>query len=197
MIIVGVFILAVPFALITTTIRVAVSEKALYDYSVRNYGAERASGVPESELIRANGQMRDYLVSSVGGPIAIRVTDNRGAKIPLLSAKETVHVANIRSLVQLAFKVQVISVALVLTLAVVMIALWPMRILATASLWGGLLTVAVVAAAGVLTMMNFSTAWTLFHRMAFRNNLWELNPMTDHFIQMYPVTFWQDSGRTW
>jgi len=192
MIIVGVFVLAIPIALITTTVRVAVSEKALYDYSVRNYGAERASGIPESALIGANGQIRDYLVSPVTGPLAITLANDRASTTPLFSAKETAHMADVRSLVQLAFKVQVISVALMLTLAVAMIVLWPTRVLAAASLRGGLLTAGVIAAGGALAMTGFSGAWSLFHQIAFTNNLWELNPLTDHLIQMYPEAFWQD-----
>src|SRR5258708_22568225 len=94
MIVVGLFVLAVPIALITTTIRVAVSERAFYDYAVQDYGAQQTSGIPASGLTRANGQVRDYLVSPNAGPIAITVTDDAGVSGPLFNARETVHLTD-------------------------------------------------------------------------------------------------------
>jgi integral membrane protein (TIGR01906 family) len=192
MIVVGLFVLAVPIALITTTIRVAVSEKAFYDYGVQDYGAQQTSGIPISELTRANGQVRDYLVSPDAGPLAVTVTDNAGVNSPLFNARETVHMADVRSLVQLMFKIQLLSVAIALTLAAAMVILWPTRVLAAAALWGGLLTTAVIGIVGAVALSGFNAAWTQFHELAFANSFWQLNPLTDHLIQMYPDQFWQD-----
>jgi hypothetical protein len=74
---IGAFILAIPLALITTNIRVAISEKPVYDYAVRHDGAEEASGIPESELLRANGQIHDYLIH---GGLALSITVLDGAR---------------------------------------------------------------------------------------------------------------------
>jgi len=191
-IVIGIFVLALPIALIITTLRVVISEQAVYDYAVRNYGAERASGIPESELISANGEIRNYLANPDTPPLAPQVTDNSGKTISLFSAKEISHMADVRSLVQLMFKVQMVTMALVLTLAVVMIMLWPTRVLAAATLWGGLVMTTVLAMVGALAMTGFDSAWSQFHQLAFTNDLWQLNPMTDHLIQMYPEAYWQD-----
>ena len=147
-VVIGIFVLALPIALITTTLRVVISEQAVYDYAVRDYGAERASGIPESELIQANEEIRNYLARLGPGPLAPQVTDNAGETVSLFTAKEISHMADVRSLVQLMFKVQMISVAIVLTLAVVLIMLWPARVLAAATLWAGLLMTSVLAMVG-------------------------------------------------
>ncbi len=193
MIIVGVFILAVPVALITTTVRVVISEKAVYDYAVRDYGAQQTSGITMSELLRANGQIRNYLVTPDAGPLSISVTDNTGKRASLFNAKETVHMADVRSLVQLMFKIQLLSVALVLVLAAAIVVLWPARVLAAATLWGGLVTMAAIGFVGALAITGFDSAWTQFHQIVFTNASWQLNPLTDHLIQMYPEQFWQDA----
>lgn len=193
MLLIGAFILLIPVALVTTTIRVAVSEPAVYDYGVRNYGAERASGIPESELLQANQQISHYLVDPGAGPLAPRVTNNAGEVQSLFNAKETAHMADVRSLVQVMFKVQILAVAMALALAVVMVALWPVRALAAAALYGSLLTLAVLGLTGIAAMTGFDAAWSQFHGIAFTNDLWELNPRTDHLIQMYPEAFWQDA----
>lgn len=189
-ILVAALILALPVALITTTIRVAISEQALYDYSVRQYDADRASGIRESELIRANGGIRDYLVHDEPGLLAPQVTDASGETVPLFNAKETVHMADVRDLVQMMFTVQVVAIALVLTLAVVMTVLWPARVLAAGMLYGSLVTGAVLGAAGILAITGFDAAWSNFHEVAFTNDFWSLDPRTDHLIQMYPEEFW-------
>jgi integral membrane protein (TIGR01906 family) len=188
--VIGLFIIAVPVALITTTIRVAISEQSVYDYSVRHYDAERTTGVPESELIRANGEIRDY-VNGGDAPLSITVTNLGGEQERLFTPRETAHMADVRDLVGAMFTVQVAAVAIVLTLAVVMIALWPPRALVAASLYGGVLTALVLGSVGVLAVSGFDSAWSQFHGIAFSNDLWKLDPDTDHLIQMYPEAFWQ------
>lgn len=185
------FILTVPVALITTNIRAAVSEQAVYDYSVRNYGAAEASGIPESELLRANAQLRHYLTARDPGPLAIRVRDDGGQTVPLFNARETAHMSDVRDLVRAVFGVQVLAVALALTLAVAMLALWPPRALAAACLYAALLTAAIIGAAGFLAVTGFDAAWTRFHTLFFQNDLWQLDPNSDHLIQMFPEPFWQ------
>jgi integral membrane protein (TIGR01906 family) len=191
-IVIGIFVLALPIALVTTVIRVTISEQAVYDYGVRNYNAERTTGIPESELIRANGDIRDYLVRDKTPPLAPQVTNSDGERVSLFNAKEISHMADVRSLVQFMFTVQMIALAIALALIVVMIVLWPTRVFAAASLWAGIVMTSGLAVVGALAVTGFDAAWSQFHQIAFTNDLWQLNPRTDHLIQMYPEAFWQD-----
>ncbi len=190
--IIALFILAIPVALITTNIRIAVSEQRVYDYSVRNHGAAVASGIPEAELLRANGEIKHFLTSEDPGPLAIKVRNSPGVSGPLFSAKETAHMADVRDLVQALFQVQIIALAAVLTLAVMMLVIWPPRALAMAALCGALLTGGILGAAAVVAASGFDSAWSQFHVLAFSNDFWQLDPNTDHLIQMFPETFWQE-----
>jgi integral membrane protein (TIGR01906 family) len=185
-----VFVLAIPVALVTTTIRAVISETALYDYSVREFDAEIVSGIPEAELIRANGEIRGYLAGDSGGSLAISVTDSTGEEGALFNAREVAHMRDVRDLVQVMFTVQMLSVVLVLSLSVVMVALWPVRVLAAGLLYGAFLTGALFAVVGVLALSGFDSAWSQFHGIAFTNDLWQLDPDTDHLIQMFPEEFW-------
>ena len=45
---------------------------------------------------------------------------------------------------------------------------------------------------GAFAVTGFDSAWTRFHEIAFSNDLWLLDPDTDHLIQMFPEPFWQD-----
>jgi integral membrane protein (TIGR01906 family) len=187
---VGALILTLPVALITTTVRAFISEQAVYEYSVRAHDAERVSGIDEDELIAANEEIRDYLVQDDPPPLAPVVHDERGEEAPLFSAKETAHMVDVRNLVQTTFTVQLLSVAMVLGVAVVLAALWPVRVLAAGALYGAVLTGALIGATALLGMTGFDGAWSNFHGIAFTNDLWQLDPDTDHLIQMYPEAFW-------
>lgn len=186
----AILVLAIPVALVTTTIRVVISEQAVYDHSVRKYDAMAASGIPEDELIRANGEIRDYLMQPDPGPLSIEVTNRIGETGPLFSAKETVHMADVRDLVQAMFVVQMASVVLALIIAVLMAVMWPPRALAAALLYGSMLTLAVIGTAAALAFTGFDSAWSEFHGIAFSNDLWQLDPDEDHLIQMFPEDFW-------
>ena len=189
--VIGLFILAIPVALITTNIRVATSEQRVYDHAVRSYDADEASGIPEPELLRANGEIKRYLTSGGDGPLEITVLNSEGEIEPLFNPEETTHMADVKGLVRMVFTVQVASVFFVLTLAI-MLAIWSPRSLARGVLEGALLTGGVLLAAGVVAASGFDAAWTEFHQLAFTNDFWELNPRTDHLIQMFPEAFWQE-----
>jgi integral membrane protein (TIGR01906 family) len=189
---IALFVLSIPVALIATNIRVAVSEQRVYDYSVKTYDASAISGIPESELLRANDKIHRYLTAQDPPPLAVEVTNRRGVNGPLFTAKETAHMADVRDLVQTLFTVQVISTAVVLTLAVLLLVLATPRVLAMAALGGAMLTGGALALAGITIASGFDSAWTEFHVLAFSNDLWALDPSRDHLIQMYPEAFWRD-----
>jgi integral membrane protein (TIGR01906 family) len=41
-------------------------------------------------------------------------------------------------------------------------------------------------------LTGFEAAWDRFHRIAFRNDLWQLDPERDRLLQMFPEPFWED-----
>ncbi|MEE8347562.1 MAG: TIGR01906 family membrane protein [Dehalococcoidia bacterium] len=187
-----ILVLAIPVALVATNIRFAVSDVRVYDYSVREYNAAAAADIPESELISANRDLRSYLTSGDAGPLHIVVTNAGGEKEDLFSARETAHMADVRDLVQGLFTVQMLAVALTLSLVVVLLATAPVRVLARALLYGSIFTVALAGATGAIASMGFDNAWRQFHFLAFTNDLWKLSPANDHLIQMFPRDFWLD-----
>jgi len=189
---IGALILAVPLVLITTNIRIAISEQPVYDYAVKHYGAEGASGIPESELLAANDQIHDYLVHSRSGALSISVLDQRGDVVPLFNVTETAHMADVRDLVGVLFAVQALALGALVALAVVMLVMWPPRALAAAALYGSVLVAGILALASLVSLAGFDAAWSQFHVIAFANDFWELDPDTDHLIQMYPEAFWFD-----
>jgi integral membrane protein (TIGR01906 family) len=185
-------VLLIPLTLITTNVRVAISEQGVYDYAVRHYGAEEASGIPEQELLRANEEIHAYLIDRPEGPLSIAVKNHEGQSEALFNAREIAHMEDVRDLVGFVFTVQVFAGAALLVAAAAMLVLWPLRALAMAALYGSLLTVGILGLASLVALAGFDAAWSQFHGIAFRNDFWELDPARDHLIQMFPEAFWFD-----
>ena len=129
---IGLFILAIPIALITTNVRFAASEHRVYDYSIREYDAASVSGIPQEELLRANRELVRYFQAEAPGPLRIEVHDRAGRTVSLFNARETAHLADVRDLFQFLFTVQTFLVALTLVLSVVLLSVCSVRVLARA-----------------------------------------------------------------
>ena len=187
------FIIALPVALITTTIRVAVNEPRLYEYATDHYNTPATTGIERSELLRASGELRDYFNN---GEAAIFVRVQRdGGPISLFNPRETAHLQDVKALMQGSFRVQEAAVLFVLAY-IVFVFVWAkegsVRSLARQILMSGLVTLVAVGALGIVAISGFDGAWEQFHFIAFDNDFWKLNPSRDHLIQMFPEAFWQD-----
>ena len=185
-------VMAVPLTLVTTNIRFAASEVRVYDYSVREYDATATTRVPQDELRRANRELVTYFRAEDPAPLRIVVTNVDGEEDQLFNARETAHLGDVRDLFQGLFTVQMLSVALTLVLVVTLFASAPLKVLARALATGAAFTLALVGASAVLAYAGFDEVWRQFHFLAFTNDLWELDPKTDHLIQMFPQDFWFD-----
>lgn len=187
------FIVALPVALVTTSVRVVINAPQLYEYATDHYNTTETTGIERSELLRASGELRDYF-NNGEDTIFVRVQRD-GGPISLFNPRETAHLRDVKNLMQLTFRVQEATVLFVLAY-VVLVFVWAkegsFRSLAKQILTSGLVTLVVVGALGVVAVSGFEAAFNQFHVIAFDNDLWKLNPARDHLIQMFPEAFWQD-----
>jgi integral membrane protein (TIGR01906 family) len=187
------FIVAVPVALITTNIRFAVNQPRVYRYAIDDFGGVRATGIDRDQLLRGSGELRDYFNSS-DAPLSIQVEVN-GREQSLFNARETTHLADVKDRFQLVNRAQELSfVYIVVFLAAAVV--WSRSVspgsLALYVSAGCSICLALMAAAGILGLAGFDSAWEDFHRLIFTNDFWQLNPATDHLIQMFPPAFWEN-----
>jgi integral membrane protein (TIGR01906 family) len=188
------FIIALPIALITTNVRIAVNEPRVYQYAIDEYDAPATTGIARPELLRASGELRAYFNRGGDDPIFVRVQKD-GEPVSLFNRRETAHLQDVRTLFRASFRVQEASVVFVLAY-VVLVFIWAregsLRALATHVLLSGVLSVVVIGAVGAVAVAGFDAAFEQFHRIAFDNDFWRLDPATDHLIQMFPEAFWED-----
>jgi integral membrane protein (TIGR01906 family) len=188
------FVLSIPLLLITSNVRWAANEPRLYEYSFDHYDAAARTGIARRELDFAARDLIRYF-NDDRSTIQTLVTQD-GQPVPLYNERETSHLRDVKDLFRTVFRAQEASLAFVL-LYVVGVFVWareaPLRLLARTVLGASILTFALLGLAAVGALMNFDALWTRFHLLAFTNDLWQLNPETDHLIQMFPEGFWQDA----
>ena len=56
----------------------------------------------------------------------------------------------------------------------------------------GLTSIIVIILFLILVSINFTSSFTIFHRILFTNDLWQLNPETDNLIVMFPEGLFLD-----
>lgn len=180
--------------LFTSSVRYAAGELRLYHYAFDRYDAEARTGIARSELDRAARELVAYFKSDEP-VVSIRVQHN-GREVSLFNQRETAHLADVKDLFQMTFRVQEVALAYVL-LYVVAAFVWAREVsarsLSRLFLAGAGLTLAAIALVGLAALASFDALWEQFHVVIFPNDLWRLNPRTDHLIQMFPERFWLDA----
>lgn len=189
----AVFILALPVALITSTVRVLFGARPLYLHAVDAYDAPTVTGIPRSELVRGVDDLRAYLFDD-RDRLSLQVTNAAGQTEPLFNEREVQHMRDVKTLVQGFFTAQAVSLLLLAAYAA------PRLILQRRAgarhlcrlIWYAMLGVLAVGALfGITAVLSFEWLFTRFHLISFSNNLWLLDPRTDHLLQLFPDPFWR------
>lgn len=187
------FVISIPAALVTTTIRYLANEPRVYRYAVDDFGAVAASGIERGELLRANKELIEYFRSDQE-TVSIRV-ERQGREVDLFNAREAAHLEDVKRRFQLVSRVQEFSLLYVIAF-LALVVLWARevsgRTLAVLVALGNVLTLAGIGVLGGISLSGFNESWERFHTLLFSNEFWRLDPRTDHLIQMFPVPFWQD-----
>ena len=188
------FVVFIPVLLVTSNIRYLVGDVSFYERGLRDYDAEQVTSVPLYELDRAAGEIVSYFEND-SDELRIVVSE-RDREVPLFNEQEVSHMRDVKSLIRFMFRLNEISLAYVI-LYIGGSVLWArersIRQLAFEALGGIGVGLAILVSLGVFALTGFDRFWTTFHRIAFPNGLWQLDPDTDRLIQMFPEPFWQEA----
>jgi len=188
------FVVAIPLLLVTSNVRFFAGEVRFYERGFREFNAGEATGLPLEELDRAAREIINYFENDTG-TLRILVA-HEGQEESLFNSRETQHMKDVKQVMRIVYRINEITLAYVLAY-IVGVYIWagerPLRSLARLSLLGVALGVVVIGAIGAFVVAGFDQAWTTFHELLFRNDLWQLNPDTDRLIQMFPEPFWEET----
>jgi integral membrane protein (TIGR01906 family) len=179
--------------LVTTNVRVATSSIALYNLLFDRYNVSEGTGILADDLPDVGRQFRDYFGNDEE---LLQVNAHVfGVEQPLLSNKEVIHMADVKQVIKLTFRLQEGAGIFLLAMMLGAVAVYRQRSVWEISgwvQWGALITILFVLVVGFISLVAFGPLFTAFHRLAFTNDFWLLDPRTDYLIKLFPFGFWRD-----
>lgn len=188
-----VFILCIPFFLLTGFLAVAINSQWLYQHSFNTYGVEETTGIEKAELEKAASQIIRYFNSSEEYLSVTVIKDS--VDFVLFNEKEVAHMKDVKSLVRLDYYVLLgtgLFILLYIALNIYYRRRESVRPLLTSLFRGSSITIGLILILGIMAVADFNVFFTAFHKISFANDFWLLDPNTDYLIMMFPGGFWYD-----
>ena len=188
------FVVALPLFLILGSVLEVAGDRDFYLREFAKYDVGRVTGLDQAQL----AAVADAFISYLRDPAArldVEVTIG-GVRRPLFNEKEIHHMDDVQKLFALVRQARMVAGAVLLVLPLVGLWLGGSAFLSRLGMllaMGGILTVALLGLAGLLSLVDFSQAFVRFHELAFSNDLWMLDPRTDYLVMLYPEGFWLDA----
>src|SRR5438128_2223549 len=179
------FVLLLPLLIIGTSLRGLVTDRELMLRGFRDNQVATTTGLDDPQLQR----IADAFVAYFQGPpgqIQMQVTAFGQPRL-LFNDKEVAHMEDVQSLIQFFLRMQLVAAAIVaLRIGIAVASDRAAAPIGRELLWSTALMITLVALVGVLSLMDFDALWTRFHQVAFRNDLWQLDPTRDYLIMLFP-----------
>lgn len=183
------FVVMLPLLIIGTNLRWLVTDRDLMLQGFRDNGVAATTRLDDRQL----GQVADAFVRYFQAPPGLMEVQVQvdGQQRPLFNEREVRHMQDVQALVQLFLRLQVIAAVVVAARLA-----WALGVERSAAALGrdmllsALFVVGLVVLIGALALVDFTALWTRFHQVAFRNNLWLLDPRTDYLIMLFPEPAW-------
>ncbi len=186
------FILCLPFLLITTSVRIAANSAELYRYGFNKYDISQVTGLAPAELDKVITGLMTYFNSDEEYINLTVVKD--GKPFTLFNAREVGHLKDVKGLFRLVFRVLLGTLIYAFVYAGLNYMLWhDRRRVAWGLVGGSALTLALLVVLGLMIRVNFDWFFYQFHLISFANDLWQLDPAMDYLIMLFPQGFWFDA----
>lgn len=187
----------IPIAVISSVVLGLMFDVNFFRAGQVRYNVGQTTGLSLGQLDRVDrGIARFFASPSESLPQALTQS---GANSDVFNQREILHMNDVRDIVQFIIRLDVASLLLFLAALVVDAAGWNdggKRALARGFLNSSFVTLGLAVIVGVLSFFDFDQLFLTFHETVFKNNYWQLDPRTDHLIQMFPFEFWYDAMLT-
>ena len=187
------FMFCLPILLLTASLGWAANSLWLYNYGFEKYNVSQTTGLAQLELKKAVTGLISYFNSDEEF-IGITVIKD-GEPLELFNDKEIIHLKDVKGLIWLDYRLLLGTLIYTLVYAGVCL-LWrkDWRGLAWGVVGGGGITLALMLALGLGTLLNFDQLFLQFHLLSFTNELWLLDPAKDYLIMLFPRGFFYDAA---
>ena len=186
---------SVPIILVTCSAMFVIGSEFVYNYGFEKYDIPDTTGIAMEQLKIAGSQIRDYFDNDEE---LIRISIlKHGTMVPnLFNNREILHMKDVKALVKLVYRLQIMSVGIVIMCVIVGFFNNESRHISRSIIWmgrGGMLTISLTGMIGLLSLLGFDRLFLYFHLVSFSNDLWILDPSRDYLIAMFPQGFFFDA----
>ena len=187
--------LLVIFALLITGFQLAVFGDSHYGFYKKEYEKYRVTddlNMKIDNVMAVTEHMMAYLIGKEE-KLSI-VTDVDGEHQDFFNEQDRLHLADVRNLFLGGLKLRNYAVILATILMIVLMAKKAdfRRLVPQGYLQALFVYLILAAILGVAMSIDFTSCFTLFHKLFFTNNLWIFDPETDYMIRMLPEGFFSD-----
>lgn len=187
--------LLVIFALLITGFQLAVYGDSHYGFYKKEYEKYRVTddlNMKIDNVMAVTEHMMAYLIGKEE-KLSI-VTDVDGEHQDFFNEQDRLHLADVRNLFLGGLKLRNYAVILATILMIVLMAKKAdfRRLVPQGYLQALFVYLILAAILGVAMSIDFTSCFTLFHKLFFTNNLWIFDPETDYMIRMLPEGFFSD-----
>ena len=186
-----IFILCLPVLLVTASMAWAANSLWLYRAGFEKYNIAQTTGLAESELKKVATGLISYFNS---GEEYVKITVMKdGEPFELFTREEIIHFRDVKALFWLDYWVLLGTLVYCLSYAGVSL-IWQRqrhwRRLAWAAVGGSGLTLGLMLALGLGTLLNFDQLFLQFHLLSFANKFWSVR---GYMVMLFPRGFWFDT----
>ena len=152
------------------------------------------TGLPEAEYPGMGNMIAGYLTRRIP-EFQYEFTDTSGRTVTCFHDYEGAHMADCRELIRMAEAAAVATGSLALFLLVMgFVAAKDRRSWFRGMILGIRIVLGAAAVLAIWAVSDFNGFFTAFHRIAFTNDGWLLNPWTDMLIRLMPTEFFISLG---
>jgi len=193
-----IFILSIPFLLISTAVRLEIQCLPFYEYAYQKYHISEVTGFDRHQLEVITRHLIQFFNGKVEHVQLIVEKDNK--PMYLFHDYEIEHLEDVKAIFQTVYQIQ--SISLFYFLAYLLMTMISRKQKSWLVFWKGLrngniLTVGLLVTLGIFTFLGFHRLFVQFHYLVFgdpQSSPWILDPRTDYLVMMYPLNFWQDAA---
>ena len=183
-----IFVLCLPVLLVAASIGWVANSLWVYQYGFQKFNVSQITGLADTELEKVAAGLVDYFNS---GEEYISLTVMKDGKpFELFNQREVAHLKDVKGLIRLDYWVLLGTLIYVLAYAGTYLFRRKERPkLARRVVAGSSLTLILMLALGLGTLLGFDRLFLQFHLISFTNELWQLDPTRDYLIMLFPQGF--------
>jgi len=185
-------VICLPFLIITTVLRWEINDIRLYQNGFEKYGISVVTGIDEQQLEGVAQHLIKYFNLKVD--TAQYTVIREGQQFTMFNEKEIIHLEDVRNLIQLDYRIQLLVLLVMITCALVLLLGLKEKwfALIKSLFWGSIITLSLMIFLAFWAIIGFERLFILFHVVSFSNKLWILDPSKDYLIMMFPGGFFYD-----